>query len=607
MVNNDPEEQLMSAETRLDEVERELARVSSRLRRLEGPAEVGDSTPEVTPPRSEPYVPPAFRPSDERRAAPAPRERNLSGFELEELFGGRVLAWIGGLAIFIGAVLFMAMAISRGWIDEETRTVIAALGSIALLIAGAWLQERKGRTEAAQAAVASALAGLYATLVFATQVYDLIPIGSGLIFGALIAGTGFALAVRWSSPLVAALGSLGALSVPLLTGVGAGSGVSIAFVGIALAATVAILLWQRWGWLALAAFLVSAPQAIAWIVFNEDEHQYLVLSVLVGFWALYVLAAFGTELRARSEAAVPATSWLLLLGSAAFLVSCGYDVLDQAGDQAAGVIWLFGSSAAHLLLGGAAIRFRVNREIGSLLIGLGIGLAGLGLADALDGPALVAAWAATAAALAALATRTDATPSPALSSAERLLLGGAGFLGLAVTHTLAVEAPPEAIVHGVNDLGPALGALTACAAAAFTCGWFASSVRGEASVAANFLAAAALVYLGSILIVDTIGVTALGESRQAGQVWLSAFWTVTGLGAVVWGLVRRSAEVRLGGLALLGIAIAKVWTYDLAQLEELARVLSFIGLGLLLLVGAFAYQRIKPGKGADEREPRASL
>jgi uncharacterized membrane protein len=69
---------------------------------------------------------------------------------------------------------------------------------------------------------------------------------------------------------------------------------------------------------------------------------------------------------------------------------------------------------------------------------------------------------------------------------------------------------------------------------------------------------------------------------------------VTGLAAVVTGLFRRQADVRLAGLALLGVAIAKVWTYDLSELDELTRVLSFVGLGLLLLVGAFAYQRIKP-------------
>ena len=62
-------------------------------------------------------------------------------------------------------------------------------------------------------------------------------------------------------------------------------------------------------------------------------------------------------------------------------------------------------------------------------------------------------------------------------------------------------------------------------------------------------------------------------------------------------------------MALLTLAIAKVWTYDLAELEEVARALSFVALGLLLLVGAFAYQRFRPEEGegeVDAREPQAS-
>ena len=63
-----------------------------------------------------------------------------------------------------------------------------------------------------------------------------------------------------------------------------------------------------------------------------------------------------------------------------------------------------------------------------------------------------------------------------------------------------------------------------------------------------------------------------------------------------------SKRLRLGGLALLALAVAKVYTYDLAELDELSRVLSFIALGLLLLVGAFAYQRIQVGVGSDAEE-----
>jgi LPXTG-motif cell wall-anchored protein len=40
-----------------------------------------------------------------------------------------------------------------------------------------------------------------------------------------------------------------------------------------------------------------------------------------------------------------------------------------------------------------------------------------------------------------------------------------------------------------------------------------------------------------------------------------------------------------------------VFAYDLSELESIYRALSFIALGLLLLGGAFAYQRIRKETG----------
>jgi uncharacterized membrane protein len=56
--------------------------------------------------------------------------------------------------------------------------------------------------------------------------------------------------------------------------------------------------------------------------------------------------------------------------------------------------------------------------------------------------------------------------------------------------------------------------------------------------------------------------------------------------------------VRLAGLALLGLAVGKVFIVDLAALESIWRVASFLALGLLLLAGAFAYQRVRGVEGA---------
>ena len=50
------------------------------------------------------------------------------------------------------------------------------------------------------------------------------------------------------------------------------------------------------------------------------------------------------------------------------------------------------------------------------------------------------------------------------------------------------------------------------------------------------------------------------------------------------------------------MALAKVFLYDLATLTAMARVASFLALGLLLLAGAFAWQKIRPRPLPDLRE-----
>ncbi len=589
-------------EGRQGSVEGRLADVTRRLERLE--RRVFPSTTPKPSPRPAPVPHPAAapaRPSPSARPTQPPPRPSLAQTGFEELLGGRVLAWLGGVAILLGIVFLLGIGIDRGWIDETMRIVFGLLGSTSLLLVGVWLYERRDNTEAALAAVASALAGLYATLLVGTQIYDVIPVAAGLAGAGLVGIVGCALAVRWESIVIAAIGILGALLAPVLVNSGA-SGLSLAFMAIALTAAVGVLLWQKWDVLALGAFCVSAPQLVVWFVNNYDEHLLASLGVLVGFWALYVVAAIGYELRARTPNEFPVASWLLLFANASLIVGLGYFGLYETGDQNGAVAWLLGMAAGHILLGALALRQEINEEIGLLTIGVGLTLAAFGFADALDGPALVVGWTVQAVVLAYLATRASREPRLFGSNAERLLIAAATLFGLALSHVLSFEAPPEALLNGVADLSEALLGLGVCAAAALYGRFALRDFDPRVVQGCEAVAATTLVYLGSVAIVDTVGVTGSGDVRQVGQAALSVFWALTGLAAVVYGLLRDVRRFRLAGLALLTLAITKVYVYDMAELEELSRVLSFIALGLLLLVGAFAYQRIKVDAGDGSRE-----
>ena len=68
-------------------------------------------------------------------------------------------------------------------------------------------------------------------------------------------------------------------------------------------------------------------------------------------------------------------------------------------------------------------------------------------------------------------------------------------------------------------------------------------------------------------------------------------WGGGGLALLALGLPLRERIMRLSGLALLFLCILKLFIYDLSQLEAFARILSFVGLGVGLLIVSWAYTR----------------
>jgi uncharacterized membrane protein len=91
------------------------------------------------------------------------------------------------------------------------------------------------------------------------------------------------------------------------------------------------------------------------------------------------------------------------------------------------------------------------------------------------------------------------------------------------------------------------------------------------------------------------------DVRQQGQALLSVFWSLVGLVLLWLGLRRDAREIRFAGFALLAVAVVKVFAFDTAALEAGYRVLSFVVLGLLLLAGAYTYQRRRQGPRLAER------
>lgn len=84
---------------------------------------------------------------------------------------------------------------------------------------------------------------------------------------------------------------------------------------------------------------------------------------------------------------------------------------------------------------------------------------------------------------------------------------------------------------------------------------------------------------------------ALFDEVSGGMLTLS--WSLEGAALLTLGFITRDRWLRLPGLALLLTCIAKVFVYDLRNLETPYRILSFIGLGLILLAVSWIYSRFQ--------------
>ena len=458
---------------RLDRMERDLSRLNQEM--LDLRAELTHAeTPQATSLRVAPPTRPAApvtvtRPAPARRPPLPPKPREPSFFSREvmvprleaaDLLGARGLALAGGVVTLLGVIFFFALAASNGWIGPVERVVLGAIASALLFAAGVFAHARYGRLYASVTAVGAGIAGGYATLLFAAARYELMPPLVALALAAGIAAIAVALSLSWSSEIVAAFGLIGAMLVPVFaliddpsTATGT-SFVALVFLGAAI-----VGIHRRWDGLLLAAGAVSVPQLLTLVYQEGEPAQASVLVVAASFGLLYLGTGIVRQLRSEGPR-LDAIASLYAGGNVALTLFSSFILLE--GD-ARGIAL---AAAAVIYSAVAVAAWRREAELSALAIAAGSALTAVALAQFLDGPALVVAWAAETAMLAWLGRRL---------ADSRFQLLALAYLILATAYTLVLEAEPDLLFTRFGDHLAGVPALLAVAAGAAVYGWLARS------------------------------------------------------------------------------------------------------------------------------------
>ena len=98
-----------------------------------------------------------------------------------------------------------------------------------------------------------------------------------------------------------------------------------------------------------------------------------------------------------------------------------------------------------------------------------------------------------------------------------------------------------------------------------------------------------LPYLRELIAADFIGLARTKIIKTGFPV----LWGILAFVFLIIGIKKQYKSLRIIALSLLGLTILKLFLYDISNISETGKIISFILLGILILIISFVYQKIK--------------
>lgn len=199
--------------------------------------------------------------------AAVPDRARSPALSFENLVGGKLPIWVGGIALVFSGFFLVRYTIEAGLFGPAARSITAALFAF-LMIAISELGGRLpkiGASFTADPRIGQSLAGagiatLYGTLYMAAEIYGLVGIPVAFILVLLTTVIAFALALRHGPP-TALMGLIGGFVAPWIAGMGASNlPILLLYLAVFIAALFGLAVWRRWLWL----LVLASGGGLAW-------------------------------------------------------------------------------------------------------------------------------------------------------------------------------------------------------------------------------------------------------------------------------------------------------------------------------------------------------
>jgi len=482
----------------------------------------------------------------------------------------RLLKWSGVALVILAIGFFMSVAIERGWLTPELRVAGGiAVGAVLLAVGH---QARPKQTAYGRTLQVGGIITLFVTLWAAHEVLGLVGFTTALGLMALVSAGGLALSALYTDPSLAALASVGGLATPLILMIGGSSSgdeaaavlTLVAYSSVLLTVTTWLYVKHRWRsllWASSAGGAVNILFAGILADRNPGDSQWIAtvgVAVIVAVaWAIPVAIGeseegwdtnFEARLRPFLSTAVhqlsiltPLWAWALLSG----IWSDGREI--PFGEFAA----LVGVIAAAISFSAKDHDLRLTNSTSALMMGF------IAIANLFEDALLVLALAAYVVVIHYAADRLKSSVMRVAGHVSSLSLLVVLFLRLALTFD-----DPTWL-----DLGADLIAVGSFGAVALL------AQRRQTRVIYAVLA-----YVGT-----HFWVVELADKFESSLAIVSVGWALIGLSMFVYGRSSRKTPFIQAGSATLVVVIGKLFLVDLAEVDPIAKIALFLGVGALFL------------------------
>ncbi|APW97856.1 hypothetical protein CHINAEXTREME_08710 [Halobiforma lacisalsi AJ5] len=560
----------------------------------------GESEPIGSIERDETVESDAITPSDAESAAvseggreepadPSGRESttdsadSTSTRDWELAVGVRWLGLAGAAALVIGVAFFVQLAIEIGLLGPLGRVAVGAAGGLALFAGGRYAATRKGYVRwgriAAGAGLAVAYFSIYASYGFESY-REAIGTPLWVVLAALTAlvGATAVVSVRDRAPLVVGEAFLLGYVTAAISTDAATLVATPAYVLLLAGGLVAVASVTRWSRPVLSSTFASYGVLLLWLA-DVDPPAAAIAVVSVATLVVYLAGSY--VLRGASADRLETRRYRAqLVAITAVAAGFGVVLLEIAvRDWNADAAGLGPAVVAVLLAGTYAVTDRRPvRPDGTAAAGTVVFLA-LGVAMA------VGTFATTVGALALVCLGVAAAKTleePGFRFGSHVVAGATTLKLLAVD---ASELPAFDAAEPVATLTGRPVAFALAVAVFYGLAWWVASrptVGDDSRYVPPLEGVYATVATGLAVVVLALEFSGVG---------VSIAWILLGLALLAVGFVLEVRGLRALAIGVFGLATTKVFLLDTRDLDTVARTLSFLVLGVVLLIASYAYAR----------------